>query len=221
MTVPPHTAKTVEFSPLPSDLLTIRDEPTSRIVRHRQVLAAGKVFDFVYEDVELAENSQAVRREFLQHPGAVAVIALDERGRVLLQRQYRHPVRRQLWEPPAGLLDLAGEQPLAAAQRELFEEADLLAGDWRRLVTFHTTPGGSTETIRVFLARELTAVPPAERYVRVDEEADLAPVWFPLPEAVSLVMSGALASPTAVVGILAAARAADQPGGFDSLEQAS
>jgi ADP-ribose pyrophosphatase len=143
---------------------------------------------------------------------------MDDAGRILLQRQYRHPVRAELWEPPAGLLDVAGEEPLVAAQRELAEEADLTAGDWRRLVSFYTTPGGCTERIAMFLARELGPVcRDGVGFVRRDEEADLVPVWLPLAQAVALVLEGALASPTAVNGILATACAQAAPGGLDAL----
>ncbi|MDR3202139.1 MAG: NUDIX hydrolase, partial [Bifidobacteriaceae bacterium] len=144
----------------------VRDLPAERrVVGPRRVLARGRVQAFVAEDVDLG-GGRVVKREFAAHPGAVAVIALDSRGRVLLQRQYRHPVGFELWEPPAGLLDVEGEEPLAAARRELAEEADLLAGDWRRLADFFTTPGGCDERIRIYLARDLAPVPAAERFAR-------------------------------------------------------
>jgi ADP-ribose pyrophosphatase len=181
-------------------------------------LASGRIFDFVAEEVDLGEG-RWVRREFATHPGAVAIIALDEAGRVLLQRQYRHPVRAYLWEPPAGLLDVAGEDRLAAAQRELAEEADLVAADWRELIDWYTTPGGVAERIWAFLARDLAAAPQA--FEREDEEVDLVPAWVDLDEAANLALTGALSSPSAVVGILAAARAAGQPGGLDALPVAA
>jgi ADP-ribose pyrophosphatase len=165
----------------------------------------GRVWDIVADQVTLPDGV-SIRREYMNHPGAAAVIALDGQGRVLLQRQYRHPVKALLWEPPAGLLDVSGEPPLETAKRELYEEADLTAADWRHLLTFDSTPGGTNEVIHIFLARDLTAVPPEQRFQREDEEASLVPVWLALSEAVDLVMSGALRSPTAVVGLLAAAR---------------
>jgi len=126
---------------------------------------------------------------------------------VLLLSQYRHPVRHELWEPPAGLLDVEGEDPVVAAARELAEEADLVAASWWRLTEFFTSPGGSDERIVVFLARDLTAVPDADRYQRVDEEATMVPAWVPLDEAVDAVLAGRLHSPTTVSGVLAAAAA--------------
>jgi ADP-ribose pyrophosphatase len=193
----------------------VRDIDVTRPVLARDVLAVGRIQSFVAETVDLG-SAGVVVREFVDHPGAVGVIALDDAGRILLQRQYRHPVRAELFEPPAGLLDVVGEDPLAAAKRELVEEADLVAGDWRRLVSFFTTPGGCNERISVFLARDLS---PAmeEEFVREAEEANLVPAWVDLDEAADLVLRGALASPTAAIGILAAARAASRPGGFDAL----
>jgi ADP-ribose pyrophosphatase len=157
----------------------------------------------------------------MDHPGAVAVIAVDAEGWVLLQRQYRHPVKALLWEPPAGLLDVPGEPLVDTARRELNEEADLAASDWRHLISFNSTPGGTNEVITVFLARGLTVVPAEERFERSDEEASMVPAWLPLEEAVELVMSGAVHSPSAVVGVLAAWRALSQPGGWDALPLAA
>ena len=174
------------------------------VVEH-DVLHHGKVFDLVADRVDLGGGP--VLREYTTHPGAVGVIALDDDDRVLLLSQYRHPVRRELWEPPAGLLDVDGEDPVAAAARELAEEADLRAGSWWRLVDFFTSPGGSDESIAVYLARDLSPVPDDERYERIDEEASMVAAWVPLDEAVASVLTGRLHNPTAVVGVLAAAAA--------------
>lgn len=180
----------------------VADEFHARPVLAREEIFSGRVWDIVAEDVDLGHS--VVRREFVSHPGAVAVIALDPQGRVLLLKQYRHPVRGYLWEPPAGLLDVVGEDPLDAARRELAEEADLVADTWEHLVSFRTTPGGSSEEIVVYLARDLRPVPESERHERTEEEADLEPVWVPFEQAVAGVLEGRLHSPTAVVGILAA-----------------
>lgn len=106
------------------------------------------------DDVAMPDGTVA-RRDYQVHPGSVAVLALDEQDRVLLLKQYRHPVRQKLWEIPAGLLDVPGENPLHAAQRELYEEAHVKAGDWRVLTDVYTTPGGCDEAVRIFLARDL------------------------------------------------------------------
>jgi ADP-ribose pyrophosphatase len=196
----------------------VTDRPVSYPVASSEVVFHGRVWDVVADAVALP-SGPTVRREYLDHPGAVAAIAVDDTGRVLLQRQYRHPVKAELWEPPAGLLDVPGEPPVETARRELLEEADLEASDWRRLLTFDSTPGGTSEVIHVFLARGLSAVPVERRFVREDEEASLVPVWLDLDQAVDLVMAGALRSPTAVVGLLAAARARASRGGWDALPQ--
>ena len=187
----------------------VQDERTDLPVAGREVLHTGKVFDLVAERVDLGAGGE-VYREFLAHPGAVAVVALDDAGRVALVRQYRHPVRAYLWEVPAGLLDVPGETLLAAARRELAEEADLRAATWHTLVDFCTTPGGSDERIRIFLARDLTAAPEADRFTREAEELDMPLAWVDLDEAHAAVLAGRLHNPSAVAGILAAhaARAA-------------
>jgi ADP-ribose pyrophosphatase len=135
----------------------------------------------------------------------VAILALDDADQVLLIRQYRHPVGALLWEIPAGLRDVAGEPLLQAAQRELLEETGYRAADWHVLTDFFTSPGSSTERVRVFLARGLTEVPPAERdYVPEHEEASLLVAWLPLDEAVRGFLAGGLHNGVAAVGILSA-----------------
>ena len=191
------------------------DEAAGRPVVEHAVLHRGKVFDLVEDRVDLG-GPAPVLREYTAHPGAVGVLALDDEDRVLLQSQYRHPVRRELWEPPAGLLDVPGEPELAAARRELAEEADLVAGRWWRLVSFFTSPGGSDEHITVFLARDLSPVPEGSSFVREDEEIGMVPAWVPLDDAVTAVLDGSLRNPTAVVGILAAAAARAR--GWQTLE---
>lgn len=184
----------------------LRDESVELPITSSSTLARGRVFDLVAEDVDLGEGG-VVRREFLRHPGAVAILALDEDDRVLLLRQYRHPVSAFLWEVPAGLLDAPGESLLAAARRELAEEADLMAARWDVLADFATTPGGSDELVRIFLARDLTAVPEADRHQRTEEELGMRIEWVPLDEAVAGVLGGRIHNPSAVVGVLAADRA--------------
>jgi ADP-ribose pyrophosphatase len=197
----------------------ISDQPVNFPVVRSEVVFRGRIWDVVADAVQLPSGT-TVRREYVRHPGAVAVIAADPAGRVLLQRQYRHPARAELWEPPAGLLDLPGEPAVTAAQRELWEEADLEASDWRRLLTFNSSPGGASEVIEIFLARDLRPASSDGRFERTDEEARLVPVWLELDQAVRLVMAGALRSPTAVVGLLAAAEANRSPGGWDALPKA-
>lgn len=189
-----------------ADDAPLADVRGERPVLTTDVVYRGLVWDLVRETVELGPLSTVVR-EYVRHPGAVAVIAMDEADRVLLLRQYRHPVGAELWEPPAGLLDVPGEAPLTAAQRELAEEADLTATDWWLLAEYFSSPGGSDESLRVYLARGIGEVPASERHHRQDEEADMEPVWVPLDDAVTAVLAGRLGNPSTAVGVLAAAAA--------------
>ena len=175
-------------------------------VRDESFTRRGRIATFVVDDVVLGSAGQA-RREYLMHPGAVAVLALDAAGRVAMLNQYRHAVRSNLWEIPAGLLDKAGEEPLAAAQRELAEEADLVAGRWDVLVDFLCSPGITDESIRVYLARDLTEVSESERFERTEEEAEFEVRWVPLDDVVQSIARGELHSPSLLVGALAARNA--------------
>lgn len=195
----------------------LADVPGERPVLESQVVHRGLVWDVVRETVELGPYRTVVR-EYVRHPGAVAVIALDDDDRVLLLRQYRHPAGAELWEPPAGLLDVPGEDPVVAAQRELAEEADLTATRWWVLADYLTTPGGSDEGLRVYLARGLAEVPHADRHRREDEEADMEPAWVPLDDAVTAVLAGRLRNPSTAVGVLAAAAARSR--GWSDLREA-
>ncbi|MFF9054753.1 NUDIX domain-containing protein [Streptomyces erythrochromogenes] len=171
------------------------------------------------DEVRMPDGSTA-RRDYQVHPGSVCVLALDEEGRVLVLSQYRHPVRRRLWELPAGLLDVPGENPLLGAQRELYEEAHVKAEDWRVLVDFYASPGGSDEAIRVFLARGVSEAD-GERYSESgSEEADMEVTWVPLAELVRGVLAGELGNPGLVTGVLALSAAQASEGGFDALRPA-
>ncbi|HEY6797147.1 MAG TPA: NUDIX hydrolase [Kineosporiaceae bacterium] len=180
-----------------------------RPVTDVETVYKGLVWDVVRDTVDLGEAG-SVRREYVRHTGAVGVLALDGEGRVALVRQYRHPVGMELWELPAGLLDVDGEGPLAAAQRELAEEADLRAARWDVLVDWFNSPGGMTEALRLYLARDVSPVPEAERHTREAEEHGMPVRWVPLDEARDAVLAGRLHNPGAVVGLLAACAARDQ-----------
>ncbi len=169
----------------------------------------GPVFRVVTDQVEMPDG-RVVPRDYLEHVGAVGVVALDDDGRVVLVRQYRPPLREHLWELPAGLIDVAGEELPATAVRELAEETDLRAARVDLLIDLHTSPGCTTERIRIFLARDLTEVPPADRHVRQAEEAGMEVRRFDLDEAVRMVFAGEITNGPAVAGLLAAARARDQ-----------
>ncbi|RKE21866.1 NUDIX hydrolase [Streptomyces sp. TLI_171] len=187
----------------------IRDAAEQWEVRDGRTPFEGKVTGVRSEQVRMPDGSWA-QRDYQLHPGSVAVLAVDDAGRVLTLRQYRHPVRHRLWELPAGLLDVPGENPLHAAQRELFEEAHCKAGQWRVLVDFFTSPGGSDEAVRLFLATGLSEAD-GEKYAAHGEELELEAAWVPLDELVDLVLAGELHNPTLVTGTLAlhAARTRD------------
>jgi 8-oxo-dGTP pyrophosphatase MutT (NUDIX family) len=154
-------------------------------------------------DTVVQPDGSRTEREVVEHAGSVAIVAVDDRQRVLLIRQYRHPAGKYLWELPAGLRDKPGEAPLATAQRELAEEAQLRAAAWATLADLRPSPGISTEVCRVYRAEELAPAPQAGG--RPDEESDLQLRWVPLPQAVSEVLAGRITNGLAVAGILAAA----------------
>ena len=160
----------------------------------------GKVWNIRTETFEY--NNERITREFVQHTGAVAVLAMDDDGNVLLIKQYRHPVRSREWELPAGLLDIAGEDPLVGAKRELAEEADLVATEWNVLIDFQTSPGGSNEALRVYLARGVSAAP--ETYSRTDEEFDIEVRWASLDEVIEAVLSRRIQNSILAISALAA-----------------
>ena len=188
----------------------IADQPSPHEVTASEVVWSGRIVDMIKDHVIVVEGQDPVVREYTRHPGAVAVVVLrGESGgeEILLERQYRHPVKAELWEIPAGLLDIPGQDPRLAAERELAEEADLVADRWDVLVDYFTSPGGSTEPLRIFLARELRDAD--EPFEREDEEATMEYAWVSLDDALTMVLDGRLHNPSAVIGVLAthAARA--------------
>lgn len=188
------------------DAASLRDESHPVEVVSSERAFTGKVWDIRRETFRYGDGE--VVREFVDHTGAVAVLALDADERVLLIQQYRHPIGERDWELPAGLLDIAGEDPAVAAGRELEEEADLVAGSLQLLTEFYTTPGGSNESIRIYLARDLTAT--AEAFARAEEEADILVEWVPLDDAVAAVLDGRLHNSILMLGVLTAAAARDR-----------
>ncbi|HEY9470970.1 MAG TPA: NUDIX hydrolase [Propionibacteriaceae bacterium] len=194
------------------------DVPLAWPVESSTVLAQGKITSYV-EDQVRTPDGQLITREYLKHPGAVGVIALDDHDRVALVRQYRHPVRHRLIEPPAGLLDVEGEGYLATVKRELAEEVGLAAGSWAVLVDLFTTPGILGESLRIYLARDLEVLDDPDGYVREGEEAHMDTVWASLDDLVEAVLDGRLHNPTVVSGVLAAWTARERDG-YSSLRAA-
>jgi ADP-ribose pyrophosphatase len=188
---------------LSNDQSALSDEPTQLEVRNRQLQYQGAKWRLVTDDVRLSDNL-VVRRDVVEHPGAVGVVALDAEDRVVLIQQYRHPVAATLWEVPAGLLDEEGEAPLATAQRELFEEAHLRADQWHLLLDLYSSPGMTSEAVRVFLARGLSEVADADRHEQTEEEHNMPSARVPLDQACEWVLQGRIHNALAVAGLLSA-----------------
>lgn len=171
-----------------------------------KVLSSQLLFDApiiaVRKDELAMPNEQVAYRDVVEHMGAVAVAAVNDAGEIAMVHQYRHAVKRRLWELPAGLLDVKDESELAGAQRELVEEAGLKAAQWSVLADIVTSPGFCEETARVYLAQDLIEVERPEAFG--DEEADMDFAWIKLDEAVAKVLAGEINNSIAVTGIFAA-----------------
>ena len=179
------------------------DQPMAWPVRSREVLGTGFVSSFVDEEVE-TPSGETMRRQYVTHPGAVGVVAWrEDTDDIAVVRQYRHPVRMELVEIPAGLLDLDGEEYVVAAQRELAEEAELAADRWDVLVDTCTTPGACEESLRIFLARGLRPTGRPEGFVLEGEEAHMTWEFVPRADLVDAVLAGECQNPSLVAGILA------------------
>jgi ADP-ribose pyrophosphatase len=165
----------------------------------------GRVISLRRDTVAMPGGGDSVR-EVVHHIGAVAVVALDDQDRVVLLRQYRHPIGTHLWELPAGLRDADGEPPLETAKRELAEEAQLAAGTWSLLTTTYSTPGFCDEAVLVYLAEDLAAADRPEGFLVEHEEADMTLERVPLADAVQRIFDGDIRNALAVIGLLAAAQ---------------
>ena len=196
----------------------VADQLSPRTLHSSTTVYTGRIWDVVSDTFSLTPGSAPLTRDYIAHPGAVAIVVLNDHDQVLLLSQYRHPVQMQLWEVPAGLLDVEGEDFVAGAARELAEEADLTATDWHVLCDFFNSPGSSSEAIRIYLARGLADVPAEDRHVRTDEEAEIEFRWVGLDDAVAGILAGRIHNPSAVVGILAASAA--RVAGYASLRPA-
>ena len=180
-------------------------EPHEFEVLDSEKVYEGRVIALRRDTVAMPGGGSSVR-EVVHHPGAVAIVALDDEDRVVLLRQYRHPVGERLWELPAGLRDEDGEPPLETAKRELAEEVQLAASRWSLLLSVNNSPGFSDELVHVFLAEELRPVDRPEGFVVEHEEADMTIDRLPLGDAVQRVFDGDIRNSSAVAGILAAAQ---------------
>lgn len=178
--------------------------PTETVLESRR-LFEGRILKLRVDKVRLEGGVEATR-EVVEHPGAVAVVAVDEQGQVVLVRQYRHPVGRPLDELPAGKLE-PGEDPLLAAQRELEEETGLLAGSWRQVGDFFTAPGFADERMRLYLAQDLRPGRP-----NPDEDEELQAFRLNLRDAARAAADGRFHDAKTIAGLLLADRLLGEAG---------
>ena len=178
-----------------------RDEAVDHEVLASEKVYEGRVWDVRSDTVRYGDGE--IVRQYVDHPGAAAVVAIDDEQRVVLIQQYRHPIKAREWEIPAGLLDVEGEPPAESAKRELAEEVDLVAGRWQPLLTMHPSPGGNDEILHIFLARDLSVAP--EAFDREDEEADIRVERMRLDDTITAILEGRLRNGILIAGVLAAA----------------
>ncbi|MFJ4039423.1 NUDIX domain-containing protein [Microbacterium sp. NPDC090007] len=179
----------------------LRDQDVELELVSSELVFEGAVWNVRSDTVTYGDGEMT--RQYVEHPGAAAVVAIDDDERVVLIQQYRHPIKQRDWEIPAGLLDVAGEPPLETAKRELSEEVDLAADRWQPLVAMRTTPGGSDEVVHIFLARGLSSV--ENDFEREHEESDMLVQRVDLSEVVDAVLDGRVRNGILAVGALAAA----------------
>jgi ADP-ribose pyrophosphatase len=191
----------------PGHDLPLVDEPHRFPVLAEEQRFSGAKWSVWSETVDI--DGHVVVRDVLRHPGAVAVAAVDDEGRLLLIRQYRHPVAAFMWEIPAGLLDQPGEELVECARRELAEEAGVTATQWSPLLELALSPGGTSERITIFRATGLTVEPESRQHTGEAEERELPQLWVALSEAVERCFDGSITNATAVAAILALAARQD------------
>ena len=155
----------------------------------------GRLLKVSCDEVKLPDGRTA-RREYIRHPGAATVIALLDPDTLLLERQFRYPLRRHFIELPAGKID-AGEEPLVTAQRELEEECGYRAANWRHLATLHPCIGYADERIELFLATELTRVE-----ARLDDRRFLEAMAVKIRDALDWIREGRITEPKAITGLM-------------------
>ena len=151
-------------------------------------------------DLVRLPDGASTEREYIEHPGAVMIIALLDTGELVMERQYRYPLRRDILELPAGKID-AGEQPLECARRELLEETGYVASIWRYIATTHPVVGYSDERIEIFLAQGLT-----HQGASLDDDEQIEVFKLPLATALDWVREGRITDSKTIVGLFLAER---------------
>lgn len=178
------------------------DEPEAWPVHATEDVWRGPApFAVRLDEISRPDEPERFSRLVVEHPGAVVVLAVDDRGRALVLKQYRHAAAHRFVELPAGLLDQPGEDPLDAARRELLEEAGLEADRWQHLTTVHNSPGFTSERIALFLASDLR---PADRgdFVAEHEEADMTLHWVPLEDLLAAILDGRVTDGPLLIAVL-------------------
>jgi ADP-ribose pyrophosphatase len=166
-------------------------------INSHMILHEGRVFNLVKENYTL-ENGVTADMDFIEHPGAAAMVPMLNQKEVVLIKQYRHTLRKFIWEIPAGTLN-PGESPLNCAKRELIEETGYSATDWVQLGTITPLPGCSDERIHIFLAQELQ---PAKQHLDDDEMLQVCQV--DLDEALQMILKGEISDGKTISGLFLA-----------------
>jgi ADP-ribose pyrophosphatase len=173
-------------------------------VNNRKIVYQGKVFELIRENVTL-ENGTTTDVEFIEHPGATAIIPFLDDTRIVLLKQYRHALKKYIWEIPAGTLD-PQEETISCAQRELIEETGYSADRWHKLGEITPLPGYSDERIHIFLARDLQ---PAEQHLDKDEIINVHEVNF--TEALDMIKRGEIQDGKSIAGLYLASNSIHKP----------
>ena len=189
--------------PPPADGDAVEAERLAERLVESEVVHRGRYLEVRVETTERADGSRH-RRDVVRHPGAVAIVALDDADRLLLVRQWRQPAGRTLLEIPAGTLDRdpasgAIEDPELASRRELEEETGYRAGSWQKLGTFWTAPGFASELMHLYLATDLVAAGPGRLAPDADEALEL--VRLPLGDALAAAERGDVLDAKTLLGI--------------------
>lgn len=176
------------------------------VVDSRDVFRAGLPFALRADRIRRPGHpeEEPFTRVVLEHPGAVVVLAMDDDDRVLVLRQYRHPVAGTQVELPAGLCDVEGEDPVEVGRRELREEAGLRAGSWTHLVSALSSPGISEELIHYYLARDLAAADRGD-FALVHEEAEMESFWVPFDDVHAAALDGRVRNGPGLIAVLTCA----------------
>lgn len=189
----------------------LTDEPETWPVHGTQDVWRGSTpFAVRRDEISRPGHDERFGRLVVEHPGAVVVLAVDERERALVLRQYRHPAGLRFVELPAGLLDVPGEDLVVAARRELQEEAHLEAAEWELLNTLYPSPGLSAERIDIFLARGLSAATDLDGFEPAHEEADMTRHWVPVRDLVEAVLTRRLTDGPLALAVLTYAMTQDR-----------